>query len=140
MSSNCINLYMDGFYTSIAFQRYQEHSNRSSNDKVMALQSWYKNKGLQQRRDVAKSAETEHPDITTLLHNVAMFGVGGGTFLGGLEGGKHPRAWFSMGKKMKIEEEIWASFITLGYFFSLFMFYLIFMVVSFLIDGLIFVF
>ena len=34
-------------------------------------------------------------------------------------------------KKMKIEEEIWASFITLGYFFSFFMFSLIFMVVSF---------
>ena len=24
----------------------------------------------------------------------------GRTFLGGLEGGKHPRAWFSLGKKM----------------------------------------
>ena len=34
-------------------------------------------------------------------------------------------------KKMKIEEETWASFITLGYFFSLLMFSLIFMVVSF---------
>ena len=34
-------------------------------------------------------------------------------------------------KKMKIEEEIWASFITLGYFFSIFMFSLIFLVVSF---------
>ena len=34
-------------------------------------------------------------------------------------------------KKMKIEEEIWASFITLGYLFSLFMLSLIFMVVSF---------
>ena len=38
-------------------------------------------------------------------------------------------------KKMKIEEEIWASFITLGYFFSLFMFSLIFMVVSFPLMG-----
>ena len=36
-------------------------------------------------------------------------------------------------KKMKIEEEIWASFITLGYFFSFFMFSLIYMVVSFLL-------
>ena len=34
-------------------------------------------------------------------------------------------------KKMKIEEEIWASFITLDYFLSLFMFSLIFMIVSF---------
>ena len=33
-------------------------------------------------------------------------------------------------KKMKIEEEIWASFITFGYFFSFFIFSLIFMVVS----------
>ena len=55
----------------------------------------------------------------------------GRTFLVGLERGKHPRAWFSLGKKMKIEEDIWASFITFGYFFSLFMFSLIFMVVSF---------
>ena len=76
MSSNLIKLYMDGFYTSIDFQRYQEHSNRSSNDKVMVLQSWSKNRGLQQRRDVAKSAETGHPDVTTLLHDVTMFGVG----------------------------------------------------------------
>ena len=34
-------------------------------------------------------------------------------------------------KKIKIEEEIWASFITLGYFLFLFMFSLIFMVVYF---------
>ena len=38
-------------------------------------------------------------------------------------------------KKMNIEKEIWASFITLGYLFSLFMFSFIFMVLSFpLID------
>ena len=75
MSSYCIKPYMDGFYTSRAFQRYQEHPNRSSYDKVMVLQSWSKNKGLQQRRDVA---ETEHPDVATLLHDVATFGVGFG--------------------------------------------------------------
>ena len=28
------------FYTSRAFQRYQEHSNRSSYDKVIVLRSW----------------------------------------------------------------------------------------------------
>ena len=78
MSSNYIKLYMDGFYTSRSFQRYQEHSNKSSNEKVMALQSWYKNKGLQQRRNVAESAETKHPDVATLLHDVATFGVGFG--------------------------------------------------------------
>ena len=55
---------MDGFYTSRALQRYQEHPNRSLYDKVMVLQSWSKNRGLQQlqRRDVA---ETEHPDVAT---------------------------------------------------------------------------
>ena len=44
MSSYCIKPYMDGFYTSIAFQRYQEHPNRSSDDKVMVLRSWSKNR------------------------------------------------------------------------------------------------
>ena len=34
-------------------------------------------------------------------------------------------------KKIKIEEEIWASFITVGYLFLFFMFSLIFVVVSF---------
>ena len=75
MRSFFIKLYIDGFYTSRSFQWYQEHSNRSLYDKVMALQSWRKNRGLQQRRDVA---ETENPDIFTLLHDVATFGVGFG--------------------------------------------------------------
>ena len=82
MSSYYISPYMDGFYTSRAFQRYQEHPNRSSYDKVMALRSWSKNRGLQQRRDVENQrrdvAETEHPDVATLLHDVATFGVGFG--------------------------------------------------------------
>ena len=82
MSSYCIKLYMDGFYTSISFQRYQEHPNRSSYDKVMALRSWSKNRGLQQRCDVENQrrdvAKTEHPDVVTLLNDVAMFGVGFG--------------------------------------------------------------
>ena len=73
---------MDGFYTSISFQRYQEHPNRSSYDKVMALRSWSKNKGLLQRRDVENQrrdvAETEHSDVATLLRDVVMFGVGFG--------------------------------------------------------------
>ena len=75
MSSYFINLYMDGFYTSRSFQRYQEHPNRSSYDKVMVLRSWSKNRGLQQRRDVA---ETLLHDVATLLHDVATFGVGFG--------------------------------------------------------------
>ena len=75
MSSYCIKPYMYGFYISRDFQGYQEHQNRSSYDKVMALRSWRKNKGLQQRRDVA---ETELPDVATLLHDVAAFGVGFG--------------------------------------------------------------
>ena len=80
MSSYCIKPYMDGFYTSRAFQRYQVHPNRSSYDKVMVLQSWSKNRGLKQRRDVGSQrrdvAEIEHPDVATLLHDVATFGVG----------------------------------------------------------------
>ena len=51
---------------------YQEHPNRSLYDKVMTLRIWSKNRGLQQRRNVA---ETEHPDVATLLHDVATFGV-----------------------------------------------------------------
>ena len=66
---------MDVFYTSKYFERYQEHPNRSLYDKVMALRSWSKNRGLQQRRDVKNQrhdvAETEHPDVATLLHDVA---------------------------------------------------------------------
>ena len=62
MSSYCINIYMDGFYSSISFQRYQEHPNRSSDDKVMTLQSWSKNWGLQQRHDV----ENRRRDVATL--------------------------------------------------------------------------
>ena len=39
MTPNGRKRYMDEFYTSRAFQRYQEHSNRTSNDKVMTLGS-----------------------------------------------------------------------------------------------------
>ena len=78
MSSYCINPYLDGFYTSRDFQQYQENPNQSSDDKVMTLQSWSKNRGLQQRRDVGNQrhdvAETEHTDVATLLHDVATFG------------------------------------------------------------------
>ena len=75
MSSYFINPYMDGFYTSRYFQQYQEHPNRSSYDKVIALRSWSKNRGLRQHRNVV---ETEHADVATLLHDVVMFGVGFG--------------------------------------------------------------
>ena len=82
MSSYCTNPYMDGFETSRSFQGYQEHPNHSLYDKVMALRSWSKNSGLQQRRDVENQrrdvAETEHPDVATLLHDVATFEVGFG--------------------------------------------------------------
>ena len=82
MSSYFINTYMDRFYTSRYFQRYQEHPNRSSYDKVMVLRSLSKNRRLQQRRDVENQrrdvAGTEHPDVETLLHDVATFGVGFG--------------------------------------------------------------
>ena len=65
MSSYWINPYMDGFYTSRSFQRYQEHPNQSLDDKVMALRSLSKNRGLQQRRNVENQrrdvAETKQP-------------------------------------------------------------------------------
>ena len=35
MSSNFINLYMDGFYTQRSFHRVQEHSKRSLNEEIM---------------------------------------------------------------------------------------------------------
>ena len=74
MSSYYIKPYMDGFYTSRAFQRYQERPNRSSYDKVMVLRSWSKNKGLQQRRDVENQrcdvAETKHPDVAARRRDV----------------------------------------------------------------------
>ena len=80
MSSYCIRSYKDRFYTSISFQRYQEHPNRSLYDKGMTLQSWSKNRGLQQRRDVENQrrdvAKTKHPYVATLLHDVATFRVG----------------------------------------------------------------
>ena len=51
----------------------------------MALQSWSKNRGRQQRRNVENQrldvAETEHPDVATLLHDIATFGVGFGWIL-----------------------------------------------------------
>ena len=40
MSPNYIKLHMDGLYTQRSFQRVQEHTNRSSDEKVMAFQSW----------------------------------------------------------------------------------------------------
>ena len=82
MRSYCIKPYMDGFYTSRAFQRYQEHTNQSSDDKVMTLQSRSKNRGIQQRCNVENQrrdvAETEHLNVATLLYDVATFGVGFG--------------------------------------------------------------
>ena len=89
MSSYCIKSYMDRFYTSRAFQRYQEHLNRSSYEKVMTLRSWSKNRKAaatsrreNQRRDVAESCTNDVAtlpnDVATLLHDVATFGVGFG--------------------------------------------------------------
>ena len=81
MSSYCINPYMDGFYTSIYFQRYQEHPNRSSDDKVMVLRSWSKNRkaaATSRRSNIAmlqRAAETQNPDVATLPNDVAMLGV-----------------------------------------------------------------
>ena len=71
MRSYYIKPYMDGFYTSSYFQRYQEHPNRSFYDKVMVLRSWSKN------RDCSNVA-TLRTNVATLLHDVATFGVGFG--------------------------------------------------------------
>ena len=89
MSSYCIKSYMDRLYTSRAFQRYKEHPNRSSYDKVMVLQSWTKNRKAaatsrheNQRCEVAESCindvATLPNDVATLLHDVVTFGVGFG--------------------------------------------------------------
>ena len=79
MRSYSIKSYMDRFYTSRAFQRYQEHPNRSSYEKVMALRSWSKNRRLLQRRDVAESCindvATLPNDVATLPNDVATLGV-----------------------------------------------------------------
>ena len=83
MSTYCIKKYMDGFYTSRYFQRYQEHPNQSSYDKVMVLRSWRKNRGLQQRRDVENQrrdvAETSIPTsrrcCTTSRRSGLVFGA-----------------------------------------------------------------
>ena len=40
MSSNFIKLSMDGFLTLWAFNRVQEHPNRSSDEEVMTFRSW----------------------------------------------------------------------------------------------------
>ena len=40
MSSNFMNLSMDGFLTKWAFNRVQEHPNRSLDEEVMTFQSW----------------------------------------------------------------------------------------------------
>ena len=63
------------FYTSRAFQRYQEHPNRTLDDKVMVLRSWSKNRKAaatsrreNQRCDVAESCRN---DVATLPNDVA---------------------------------------------------------------------
>ena len=40
MSSNIINLYINGFYTKRAFYRVQEHPKRSSDEESMTVRSW----------------------------------------------------------------------------------------------------
>ena len=72
MSLYCIKPYMDGFYTSRSFQRYQEHPNRSSDDKVMVLRSWSKNR---KAAALQRAAETQLSDVTTLPNDVATLGV-----------------------------------------------------------------
>ena len=40
ISSNIINLYMDGLYTQISFHRVQEHPKRSSDEEIKTIRSW----------------------------------------------------------------------------------------------------
>ena len=89
MISKVFFLDISRFYTSRAFQRYQEHPNRTSDDKVMVLRSWSKNRKAaatsrreNQRRDVAESCRN---DVATLLHDVATFGSVLGEFLAHFE-------------------------------------------------------
>ena len=70
MRSYCIKPYMDGFYTSISFQRYQEHPNQSSDDKVWSYEVGAKTGKLQQHRDVVESCRN---DVATLPNDVATF-------------------------------------------------------------------
>ena len=58
MSSNCIKLYMDGFYTQRDFHRVQEHPKRSSDEKVMVVRSWrpYTNSAAGQLRETHEIA------------------------------------------------------------------------------------
>ena len=69
---------MDGFYTSIYFQRYKEHPNRSFYDKVMVLRSWSKN------RDCS-NVTTLRTNVATLLHDVARSGLVLGVLLAHFE-------------------------------------------------------
>ena len=40
MSSNFINIYMDGFHTQRDFHRVQTHLKRSSDEEIMTVRSW----------------------------------------------------------------------------------------------------
>ena len=40
MSSNVINIYIDGCYTERAFHRVQEHLKQSSDEEIMIVRSW----------------------------------------------------------------------------------------------------
>ena len=89
MISKVFFLDISRFYTSRAFQRYQEHPNRTSDDKVMVLRSWSKNRKVaatsrreNQRRDVAESCRN---DVATLPNDVETLGVDFDGFLAHFE-------------------------------------------------------
>ena len=75
MSLYCIKSYMNRFFTSRAFQRYQEHPYRSSYDKVMTLRSWSKNRRLLKRRDVenrrCRELQKRRRDVAARRRDVA---------------------------------------------------------------------
>ena len=71
ISSYCINPCMDRFYTSISFQRYQEHPNQSSDDKVMVLRSWSKNRKAAATSRRYNVETLEHRDVGESCRNAA---------------------------------------------------------------------
>ena len=91
MSLYFIKPYMDGIYTSRSFQRYQEHPNRTSDDKVMALRSWRKKQRTaatsrreKRRRDVAESFRN---DVATWQRDAETTSRRSGSILDGFLAG-----------------------------------------------------
>ena len=105
------------FYTSRYFKRYQEHPNQSSDDKVMVLQSWSKNRGVaitSRRSGLVLGRFLAHFEPIIVGFKAQTQGIEGRTicdrfwsFLKGrspLLGWKHLRAHILKGKSLKKKE------------------------------------